>query len=330
MSKLSSWIRRAVSRTSYFIALITVTCDFAAAQSYPSKPLKILVPYAAGGSVDFVVRVIAQGLSKSLGQPVVIENRPGGSTNIAAEAVARSPSDGYTLFAASRANAINAALNKNGTDIQTDFTPVVLLAEIPNLLVVSPALHIQSVDDLINMAKAKPGKLTFASAGTAGSTHFAGELFATKTGIQIVHVPYRGGSPAAVDVMSGQVTMYFATMPSVMSYVRAGKLQGLAVTSLNRSTTEPQYPTLHELGLTGFHETSWVGLVAPRDTPIDIVQLLNNATNNLLKTPEIMHQLHSQGAQVLGGSSVDFAKFLESDISNSIDIINKSHIEVTD
>jgi tripartite-type tricarboxylate transporter receptor subunit TctC len=299
------------------------------AQTYPARPIKILVPYAAGGSVDFVARVVAQGLSQTLGQAVIVENRPGGATNIAADAVAKAEPDGYTLFAASRANAVNTALGKGASaNIQKDFEQIGLLAEIPNLLVVSPALGVKNVDELVALAKAQPGRLTFASAGSAGSTHLAGELFANRMGINIVHVPYRGGSPAAVDLMSGQVSMYFATMPSVMSYVRAGKLQGLAVTSLNRSKTEPQYPSLDELGLKGFRETSWVGLVAPAGTPVAIISTLSAAVIKVLAQTETRAQLNSQGAEVLGGSPQDFVNFLASDIANTADIIKKAKIVV--
>jgi tripartite-type tricarboxylate transporter receptor subunit TctC len=296
-------------------------------QNYPGHPIRILVPYAAGGGVDLVARVVSKGLTEVLGQGVVVENKPGGATNIAAEQVARSAPDGYTLFAASRANAINPSLYKKlPFDIEKDFVPITVAAEIPNILVVSPDVPVKSVADLIALAKAEPGKLTFASAGLAGSTHLAGELFKTMTGTNILHVPYRGGGPASVDLMSGRVTMYFATMPSVLGYIRAGKLRALAVTSLKRSQIAPEYPTLDEEGLKGYRETSWIGLMAPAGTPPAVIEKLNKAVVQVLQKPEYRKLLLDQGAEIVANSQQEFAAFLKQDIANTKKIIDTAHI----
>jgi tripartite-type tricarboxylate transporter receptor subunit TctC len=301
--------------------------DADAAKNYPDHPIRILVPYAAGGGVDLVARVVAKGLTEALGQGVVVENKPGGATNIAAEMVVRAAPDGYTLFAASRANAINPSLYKKlAFDIQKDFVPITVAAEIPNILVVNPEVPAKSVAELIALAKKEPGKLTFASAGLAGSTHLAGELFKTMTGTNILHVPYRGGGPASVDLMSGRVTMYFATMPSVLGYIRAGKLRALAVTSLKRSQAAPEYPTLDEEGLKGYRETSWIGLMAPAGTPPAVTEKLNKAIVQVLHKPEYRKLLLDQGAEIVANSQQEFAAFLAQDIANSKRIIETAHI----
>jgi tripartite-type tricarboxylate transporter receptor subunit TctC len=279
--------------------------------------------------VDFVARIVAQKLTSALGQSVIVENKPGGATNIAAEYVARADADGYTLFAASRANAVNATLYKSlHFDIQKDFVPITIMAQIPNILVLNPSVPAKTVPELIAMAKSEPGKLTFASAGLAGSTHLAGELFNSMAGTNIVHVPYRGGGPAVVDLMSGQVSMYFATMPSVINYVRAGKLRALAVTSAQRSAAEPQYPTLDELGLRGYSEVSWIGLMAPKGTPSEVVAKLNAAIVDILHDPKVKTLLLSQGAETVADSPSEFASFLSRDIANTAKLIETAHITV--
>jgi len=321
--------QRAAKAIATLICLAGITT--AAAQTYPNRVIKILVPYAAGGNVDFVARVVAQNLTEVLGQSVIIENKPGGSTNLAADQVARSAPDGYTLFAASRANAINATLiKKMAFDIQKDFVPITVMSDTPNILVLNPDVPAKTVAELVVLAKSQPGKLTFASAGAAGSTHLAGELFQSMAGLDIVHVPYRGGGPAAIDLMSGQVTMYFATMPSVMSYVRAGKLRALAVTSAKRSNVEPSYPTMAESGFPGYNETSWVGLMAPAGTPAAIITRLNTEVVRILNRPDVKDKLRAQGTEIVGNSAAEFAAFLKQDIASTASLITKAKLTVAD
>jgi tripartite-type tricarboxylate transporter receptor subunit TctC len=306
-----------------------VMAHTASADTWPSHPIRILVPYAASGGVDFVVRVAAKGLTQALGVGVVVENKPGGATNIAADVVARSAPDGYTLFASSRANAVNATLYKKlNFDIQTSFAPITVLSGTPNILVVYPGVPAKTVAELIALAKSQPGKLTFASAGLAGSTHLAGELFKSMAGVDIVHVPYRGGGPAALDLIAGRVTMYFATMPSVMAYIHSGQLRALAVTSLKRSSAAPQYPTLDELGLKGYRETAWTGLMAPAGTPPAVIQRLNTELVKVLNQPETKKLLRDQGTEVVGNSPAEFAAFLKQDIDRTAKLIETAHITV--
>lgn len=323
--------RRDTLRSAAALASTLVLPGLAGAQStrFPNKSWRVLVPYAAGGTVDFVSRLVTQKMGNAWGQTAVVENRPGGATNIAAEAVARSAPDGYTLFAASRANAINAALpKKQPVDIRRDLLPIALLAEVPNVLVINPQVPARTVAEFIALAKSKPGAFSYASAGTGGSTHIAGELFNSMAGVDIFHVPYKGGSQAAVDVISGQVTMYFGTMPSVMPHVKTGKLRALAVTSEKRSDVDPSIPTLSESGLAGFRETSWIGLMAPAATPADIVALLHQSVQTALTDPDLKAQMVAQGANILPGSRADFINFLERDIASTARIVEKAKITV--
>ncbi|MBV7482198.1 tripartite tricarboxylate transporter substrate binding protein [Bordetella sp. BOR01] len=323
LTKLSTVPRMAAA----LLLLCAAGLPQARAETFPSRPIRILVPYAPGGGVDFVARTVAQHLTGALGQSVIVENKPGGATNIATEAVARADADGYTLLAASRANAVNATLYKSlHFDIQKDFVPITVMAQIPNLLVVTPSLPAKTVPELIALAKSEPGKLTFASAGLAGSTHLAGELFNSMAGTNILHVPYRGGAPAVVDLMSGQVNMYFATMPSVINFVNSGKVRALAVTSAQRSVAAPQYPTLDELGLKGYSEVSWIGLMAPKGTPPEVVKKLNTTIVKILHDPKVKAQLLAQGAETVANSPEEFATFLNQDIANTAKLIEAAHI----
>ncbi|OWT60088.1 tripartite tricarboxylate transporter substrate binding protein [Candidimonas nitroreducens] len=299
------------------------------AQDFPNRAIKILVPFTPGGGVDTTARIVAEGMSEVLQQSVIVENKPGGSTNIAAELVAKSPPDGYTLFAASRSNAINPSLFKRlPFDIEKDFAPISVLVQIPNILVVNPKVPAHSVRELIALAKKEPGKLTFASAGVGSSTHMAGELFKHMTGTDILHVPYKGGTASMTDLISGRVTMYFATMPSAMGNIKSGKLRALAVTSLKRSTIAPEYPTLDELGLKGYQEVSWIGLMAPAATPKAVVDKLSAAVVQVLHTPKYEKLLKGQGAEIVASSQQQFAEFLHQDIANTRNLIESAHVKL--
>jgi tripartite-type tricarboxylate transporter receptor subunit TctC len=312
---------------------VSLACAFGAhtafADTWPSHPIRIMVPYAASGGVDLIARVTAKGLTQALGVGVVVENKPGGATNIAADLVSRAAPDGYTLFTPSRANAVNATLYKKlNFDIQKSFAPISILSDTPNILVINPSVPAKTVAELIALAKAQPGKLTFASAGLAGSTHLAGELFKSMTGVNIVHVPYRGGGPAALDLIAGRVTMYFATMPSVMAYIKSGQLRALAVTSLKRSSAAPQYPTLDELGLKGYRETAWTGLMAPAGTPPAVIERLHTEIVKVLNQPEVKNLLRTEGTEVVADTPAEFAAFLKQDIDRTAKLIATAHITV--
>jgi tripartite-type tricarboxylate transporter receptor subunit TctC len=250
----------------------------AAAAAWPEKPVTLVVPYPPGGPTDIVARVVAQGLGDALGQTVIVDNRSGAGGNIGADMVAKSAPDGYTLLLATTAHAINMSLFKNlGYDTQTSFAPVSLLTKGPLVIVTRPGLPVHSVGELIALAKQRAGQLTFASSGNGQSTHLSAELFNTLAGTRMVHVPYRGSAPALTDVMGGQADLMFDTMLSSMPYVKAGKLQALAVTGAERSPAAPDLPTVAEAGLKNYEATAWNGLLAPVGTPPAVVQKLSAA-----------------------------------------------------
>jgi tripartite-type tricarboxylate transporter receptor subunit TctC len=282
--------------------------------AYPSGPVKVLIGFPPGTAADVATRVVADGMSKRLGQPFVVENRAGAGSNIAAKAVASSPPDGYTLFAVTIANTINAAFpNSTAVDPTRDFTPVTMIGSVPNVLVAHPSLQASTVEDLIKLAKAKPGALSFGSSGVGTSPHLSGELFSMMTGVKMVHVPYRGSTPAVTDLLAGQVQLMFAPASSVLQHVRAGKLKALAVTSLKRTAIAPDLPTLDELGLKGFDTSVWVGLVTPNRTPADIVAKLVTAAHAALDSPEVERVYKAQGIDVVKTSGDEFDHYLRSE-----------------
>lgn len=283
------------------VALVGMNAGFAAHASsdYPTRPITFVVGYAAGGATDIVARLVAKSVSDSLGQPVVVENRPGANSNIGAELVSRAKPDGYTVYVGSIANTINRTLyEKLNYDFKQDFSPVALLATIPNILVVHPKLPINSVQEYIAYAKKNPGKLSCASSGSGSSIHLSCEIFKIETGTDILHVPYRGSGPAVVDLLGGQVDSMFDNLPSSLSHVQAGKLRVLGVTSLERVPFVPDVPTLAESGLPGFSVQSWFALMAPKGTPDPIVEKLNAAVNKGL-TGEALRKAYELGGFVL-------------------------------
>lgn len=270
-----------------------------AEEKYPSRPITLVVGYAAGGATDIVARLVAKSLSETLSQPVVVENRPGANSNIGAEVVARAKPDGYTLYVGSIANTINRTLyEKLNYDLKKDFTPVALLATIPNILVVHPQLPINSVQEYIAYAKQNPGKLTCASSGSGSSIHLSCEIFKLETGTDILHVPYRGSGPAVADLLGGQVDSMFDNLPSSLPQVQAGKLRVLGVTSLERVPFVPEVPTLAESGLPGFSVQSWFAVMAPVGTPEAIIDTLNTAINKGLSGDEL-RRAYEKGGFVL-------------------------------
>ena len=277
---MHSVMRRFVRPAALLLAGLGLIPAAGAADNYPQRPVTLVVGYAAGGATDIVARLVAKSLSDSLGQPVVVENRTGANSNIGAEVVARSKADGYTLYIGSIANTINRTLyEKLNYDFKKDFTPVALLATIPNILVVHPKLPIHSVQEYVAYAKSHPGKLTCASSGSGSSIHLSCEIFKMTTGTDILHVPYRGSGPAVADLLGGQVDSMFDNLPSSLPHVKAGKLRALGVTSLERAPFAPDVPTLAESGLPGFSVQSWFAVMAPAGTPEPIVAQLNQAIN---------------------------------------------------
>src|SRR3954454_3020174 len=284
--------------------------EFAHAQSYPAHPVRLIVGYTPGGSADLTARLTGQWLSERLGQAFVVENRPGGGTNIATEAALRAPPDGYTLLLAAPANAINATLyEKLSFDFLGDMTPVAGLIRFPNVVVVNPSVPIHSIPELIAYAKANPGKLNMASSGNGSTIHMSGELFKMLTGIDMVHVPYRGGAPALTDLIAGQVQVMFDNIPTCAEHVKSGKLRGLAVTSTTRSDVLPDLPTLADF-LPGYEASAWYGFVAPKNTPAAIIEKVNKEINAVLADPAAKKRFTEIGAILLPGSAADFGKLL--------------------
>ncbi len=296
------------------LAVGTAACQAvsrtASAQSYPSRPVRIVVGYAAGGGTDIVARLMGQWLSERLGQQFVIENRTGAATNIGTEAVVRAPADGYTLLLAHTANAINATLyEKLNFNFIRDITPVAGIIRVPSVMVVNPSLPAETVPEFITYAKANPGKINMASGGAGGPDHMSGELFKTMTGVNMIHVPYRGLSPALTDLLAGQVQVIFSSLPAAIEYIRAGKLRALAVTTATRFEGAPDIPTVGDV-VPGYEASQWYGVGVPKNTPVEIVNKLNKEINAGLANPKLRAQLADLGGRVLPGSAADFGKLI--------------------
>jgi len=285
------------------------------AEDYPTRPVRVMVGFPAGSGADMTARVVGQRMGQLLGQQLVVENKPGAGSSLAADIAARSPKDGYTLLLATIANVINAAVTPNlSFDFIKDFTPIVRLTTTPNILVVHPSVGVKSVKELIALAKAKPDELSFASSGVATGTHLAAELFKVMAGVQMVHVPYAGSPQAVTDLLAGRIQLFFSPASSVLQHVRDGKLVALASTEAERTAVAPDLPTMIEAGLPGFEAGLWFGLVAPAGTPKDIVDKLARAANEALRTDEVKKALTPQGLDLVGGSPEDFARYLDNEM----------------
>ncbi len=295
---------------------------------YPNKPVRIVVPFAAGGSTDIVARLLADKLTAEFKQPFVVDNRAGAGGNIGADAVAKAPADGYTLLMATTGIlSINGYLYNNMSyDALRDFAPVSYTSLITNILVVSPKIPVRSVSELVALAKSKPGVLNFASSGVGSSTHLSGELFKAMAGINILHVPYRGSSQALTDVISGQVTMTFDNAPSSIGFIQQGKLRALAVTSTKRLPNLPEVPTMDEAGIKGYESLSWSGIVAPAATPKPVIAKLNQAIDRILKTEEIKRRLAGLGVEPVGGPPEAFVRHIRSESDKWGKLIKSANI----
>ena len=291
-------------------AALPAVSHMARAQTYPTRPVRIIVGVAAGGTLDILARVMGQWLSERLGQPFIIENRPGASTNIATEAVVRAPANGYTLLSVSPSNAINATLyEKLNFTFIGDIAPVAGIIRAANVMVVNPSVPAKTVPEFIAYAKANPGKLNMSSGGNGTSQHVAGELFKMMTGVDLVHVPYRGAAPALTDLLGGQAQVMFPGMPGSIEYIRAGQLRALAVTTETRSEALPDIPTVSDF-VPGYESSQWFGVGAPKNTPIEIIDKLNKEINAGLADPKIKARLADLGGTLLAGSPADFGKLI--------------------
>ncbi len=308
--------RRTVSSAgAALLASLALVSSNAQAQTYPNRPIKLVVGFAAGGPTDVIARVVGQKLGVVLNQTFVIENRTGASGNIATQAVATAPADGYTLLLGANANAVNESLFKKlPFNFAKDFAPVAPLAEAPTILVAHPSLNVKSVKELIDLAKAKPNEIMFGTAGMGTTTQLAGELFNLTTGTKLVPVPYRGGADAMKDLISGQVKIMFSPVPPVKPFLENKQLIALASTGPQRSPVAPDLPTIAESGLPGYDMRMWFGLMAPAGTPPDIVERLNKAAREALQDPEVKEKLAQQGFSPLNGTPEEFGKYIREDI----------------
>jgi tripartite-type tricarboxylate transporter receptor subunit TctC len=302
----------------------------ATAAPYPDKPVRLVVPYPAGGPVDVLSRVLGQKLSETLGQPFLIDDRPGASGTLGSEFVAKAPPDGYTLVMGNNAtHATNESLYPNlRYATLRDFAPIGLAATVTNILVVSSSLPVHSVAELIADAKANPGKLNYASSGSGSAAHLTGEMFKLMTGTDIVHVPYSGAAPAATDLLAGRVGLMFASAPTVFQYVKAGKLQALAVTGASRWSSLPELPTMAEAGVPGFTSEVWFGLFAPAGTPPEIIRRLNAALTTAVAAADVRAKLATQGFDVATDSPEQFRAFIAAEVKKWADVIRRSGAHV--
>jgi tripartite-type tricarboxylate transporter receptor subunit TctC len=311
-------------------ALLAAFAPFAGAQGWPSKPIRYIVPFAPGGTTDILGRTIAEKLSTVLGQPVIVENKPGAGGGVGAELVAKSPPDGYTIMGGTiSTHAINASLYKSlGYDPVRDFVPITLIARVPNMLVINPTLPARDVKELIALLKANPGKYSFASSGNGTSQHLSGELFKTMTGVDMQHIPYKGSPPALADVVGGQVAMTFDNITTALPLAKSGKLRALAVTTASRSAVAPDVPTLAEAGLSGYEVGSWQGVFAPAGVPPEIVSRLNTEIVKIINLPEVREKLVALGADPAPNSSAEFAALVRSEVAKWSDVVKKSGAKI--
>jgi len=298
----------------YAIALVAVfgfvNALPAQAQQYPAKPIRLIVPFVAGGSADVLSRVLAQRLTQQYGQQVVVENRPGSGGHVGAEAAARAAPDGYTIvFGTIGIHAAYTIYSKLNYDPSRDLQPVSMYADVPNILVVHPSVPVKNVKEFIALAKSNPGRLNFGTAGSGSSTHMAGEWFKLYTGVNLTHVPYKGSAQAMQDLLGGQIELMFENLPTAIAQVRAGKIRSLGMTSRERSPSMPEVPTLAETGVPGFEATAWFTIAAPAKVPADIIRKLNADMNAFLKAPEMQQRWIDMGVVPLGGSPADAEKF---------------------
>ena len=319
--------RRKFLRLAAGAAALPAVSHFAWAQTYPTRPVRLVVGFPPGGGTDITARLIGQWLSERLGQQLIIENRPGAGSNIATEGVVRAAADGYTLLLVSAAHAINATLyDRLNYNFLRDIAPVAGVIRVPNLMEVNPSLPPKSVPEFIAYAKANPGKVNYASGGNGTAQHLAGELFKIMTGVDMVHVPYRGDAPALTDLIGGQVQVMFGNMPSSIEHIRAGKLRPLAVTTAARSEALPDLPPVGDF-VPGYEASTWQGLGAPGNTPAEIVDKLNKEINAALSDPKIKARLADLGGTVLSGSPADFGRLIADETEKWGKVIRAANIK---
>ena len=312
------------------LAILIAACAAGAwAQAYPSRTIRYVVPFPPGGGADLMSRILGPKLSEALGQQVLIDNRGGASGNIGAEIAAKSPPDGHTIvWANAGTHAVNPSIYSNMPFKESDFTSIIWISSIPQLVVVHPSLPVKNVKDLIALDKARPGLLSYGSSGAGNYNHLAGELFNRMAGTKFVHVPYRGGGPAAIGLLSGEIVMMFQDPASLMPHVRAGKIRAIAVTSAKRSLAMPDLPTVAESGVPGYEVTSWSGILAPAGTPADIVRRLNAEFNKIISAPDMKTRMLEFGHEPVGGAPELFGDQIHKEIAKWAPVVKAAGVKV--
>jgi tripartite-type tricarboxylate transporter receptor subunit TctC len=316
--------------TALLAALVLVVPATASAQAWPAKPIRLIVPSPPGDGSDLMARAVGQRLSEVLGQQVVVDNRPGAGGRLGTELAAKAPADGYTLIMGNAgSHAINSALYKElPYDIERDFVAVTQVMRAPNVLVINPSLPAGSVKELIALFKANPGKYSYGSGGNGSSAHLSAELFKSMAGVDVVHVPYKGATPALTDLIAGQVALFMGNLPPAIGHIRQGRVKALAVTTAQRSSLVPDLPTVAESGLPGFETVAWFGLFAPAGTPREIVQRLADETAKLVQRPEIREVIANLGGEPVGNSPAAFAAIVKSDLAKWRKVVSDANVKV--
>ena len=318
-----------INSNTYVISLVLAAAVAAPvhAQSYPVRPVRVVVPYAAGGNTDFTARAISAKLTEVFGQQVIVDNRPGGATNIGADLVAKAPADGYMMLMAGASNAINMSLfAKPSYNTLRDFTPIILCVQGANVLTAHPSVPAKNLKELIAVARAQPGKLNFASSGIGSSNQMAGELRKVMAKINIVHVPYKGNAPALTDTMAGHVELMFSGVPLIVPHIQSGRLRAIGIGSLKRFPALPQVPTFDESGLKGYEALTWFGLLAPIKVPREIIARWNAEVGKILASADIKERFLNDGLEPMGGSPEEFAKFIRAEIDKYAKVIKAAGV----
>ena len=318
-----------VMRLRRMLLVALLAAGVAQAQGYPAKTIRWIVPWPPGGGADVLSRMLSPHLSEALKQQIVIDNRGGAAGNIGAEIAAKSPPDGYTIvFAYSGTHSINPSVYRKMPFKESDFAPIIQLASVPQVLVVHPSLPVKTVKELVALAKKRPGELTYGSSGSGAFNHLTGALFSTMTGTQLTHVPYKGGGPAAVALLSGEITMILGEPASIVGFVKAGRVRGIAVTGAKRAPALPELPTIAEAGVAGYEATSWNGMLAPVGTPADIIKRLNAEFNRIIGTPDMKKRMLDNGYEPVGGPPERFGELIRAEIAKWAPVVVAAGVRV--
>jgi len=317
------------ARIAFAFLVAFLAAAAAQAQTWPSKPIRYIVPFPPAGATDITARIMADKISGPLGQSVVVENRPGAAGNVGTEFVARSAPDGYTILQLTVAQSISATLyTKINYDVEKDLAPAAMVALVPNVMIVHPSVPAKSVAEFIALAKAKPGKINFASSGSGTSIHMSAEMFKMLTGVNIVHIPYKGSGPALADMLGGQVDVMFDNLTSSIGHIRSGKLRALAVTTVTRYPELPDLPTMQEAGVPGYEATAWFGIVVPRGTPRDAIARINGEVNKALAQADVKEKLAQQGALARSWTPEEFGSFIHNEVVKWAKVVKASGAKV--